>query len=193
MENVKQRLVNLEGKLEAVNDYVNIFEYGNFVISRSLVLEGVRIRPDQDLEEMVDSFIHEGLDLPSVRVYAVKTMERRNLSSSTPPLVKVELKDEKTKIQALRARPQLAGKTKFKNIRMRSSQSHEERIMALNSKLLLSLIPGGENYVVTGNSRIVSKDDLSQRNNRSHTRDSQMGGGGTRGSRGNFSRRGGGS
>ena len=50
----------------------------------------------------------------------------------------------------------------------RASQSHEERVIALNSKLLLSLIPGGENYIVTGNSKIVSKEELARRNPRRH-------------------------
>ena len=167
MENVKQRLVNLESTMETVNDYVNMCEYGNFMVSRTLVLEGVRLNTGDSAENLAESFIHDGLELSHVRVFAVKCLGRRNQEPGTnPSILKIELKDEKTKVEALRSRSKLAGKAKFRNIRMRASQTHEERVMAQNSKLLLSLIPGGENYIVTGNSRIVSKDELARRNPR---------------------------
>ena len=49
----------------------------------------------------------------------------------------------------------------FKNIYLKGAQSHAERLIDLNFKTILKEIPDGNKYRVTGNGRIVRKDDTS--------------------------------
>ena len=67
----------------------------------------------------------------------------------TPPVLK--------KVNVLRAKQELKQSRHYKNVYMRGSKTHTERILELNAKTLLSELPNGNQYRVTANGRIVKK------------------------------------
>ena len=47
----------------------------------------------------------------------------------------------------------------FERVYVRSSQSHEERLIRLNTQTLISAMPNGEQYRMTMTGRLVKKDE----------------------------------
>ena len=76
-----------------------------------------------------------------------------------PPLLKIAFESVEQKVEVLRAKKNLSGPNEFKNVYLRSSKNHTERILELNAKTLLSQLPNGNQFRVTGNGRIVKNDN----------------------------------
>ena len=74
-----------------------------------------------------------------------------------PGVIKLELCSKEDKIEVLRNKNKLGNSDKFQKVFIRSSQSHTERLIELNFKTLLQEIPNGGQYRVTGNGRLVNK------------------------------------
>ena len=75
-----------------------------------------------------------------------------------PGLVKTKLPTVNDKVTALRAKRNLLD-TGYRRVYIRSSQSHSDRIMQQSLQTILSDIPNGERYRVTGHGKIVKKDN----------------------------------
>lgn len=91
------------------------------------------------------------------RVTDVKRCPDRNMGK--PPLLKIAFETVEQKVDILRAKKNLKNSREFKNVYLRSSKSHTERILELNAKTLLSELPNGNQFRVTANGRIVKKDN----------------------------------
>ena len=78
-------------------------------------------------------------------------------------IVKVEFHSVGQKVSVLRAKPSLMRYPQYRNVYIRSSQSHAERVNGFNMKKLLDLIPGGTDFVVTSSGRLVSKQEVINR------------------------------
>ena len=74
-----------------------------------------------------------------------------------PGLVKIRLSSVEDKVAALRRKRNLhqAG---YGSVFIRSSQSHTDRLIQQNIHTMLRELPNGDNYMVTGNGRLVKKD-----------------------------------
>lgn len=82
---------------------------------------------------------------------------------STPPrnggngVIKIELQSIELKIRCLKNKESLRHTAEFKKVYIHSSKPNGERVSEMNFKTLLSVIPGGDQYRVTGNGRIIPK------------------------------------
>ena len=65
---------------------------------------------------------------------------------------------KREKIELLRAKTTLSRKPDYSRVYIRSSQTHEERLIRLNTQALLNLIPNGSKYRIAGSGRLVEKD-----------------------------------
>ena len=80
---------------------------------------------------------------------------------STPPrnggngVIKIELQSIELKIRCLKNKESLRHTAEFKKVYIHSSKPNGERVSEMNFKTLLSVIPGGDQYRVTG--RIIPK------------------------------------
>ena len=90
----------------------------------------------------------------AVSVMQVKRLAGRN---EKPGLVKVALDTTDSKIKVLKAKKKLQCISEYKNVWIRSSKSHAERIQEQNIKQLLQLIPGGQQLKLTSNGKVQPK------------------------------------
>jgi gas vesicle protein len=121
----------------------------------------------EDIQEVAEKIIHEGLRLAGVPVVRAMRLRQRDPRDGhwnarpgqrpSTPLVKVELPDLETKKRVLRAKLQLANTPEFSNVWIRSSKPHVERLIELNFKTILDMIPGGNTMTVTNSGRITKK------------------------------------
>ncbi len=108
----------------------------------------------KEAQAMVDA---TGVD---TKVKHVKRFTGTNeFGGVTPGVVKIELESLAEKIQILKSKSQLRENEPFKKMFIRSSFTHQEMVMMQNTRLLLSLIPGGENYFVANSGKIIEKFD----------------------------------
>ena len=70
---------------------------------------------------------------------------------------KIELENKENKIAVLRRKASLKQSQEFKNVFVRSSMSHADRLTQLNFRTLLSEIPAGKDFRVANNGRIIKR------------------------------------
>ena len=113
--------------------------------------------PDDDRSTLLQasSLLEDGLGdhTPVVRAMHLQSRE------SNPGIVKIELPTKHDKIRILRKKSNLSGKSPYENTFLRSSQPHVERLQAANWRFVLEKIPTLSGCMVTGNGRLVSRDN----------------------------------
>jgi BMFP domain-containing protein YqiC len=108
------------------------------------------------LEEKISDLFHEGLGIRDIEPRRFTRLVGRY---GKPGIVKIELGCKDDKINILRAKSQLKHSDEFRRVYLRSSQTHAERLMSLNFREILKEIPNGNNYRVSGNGKILKKED----------------------------------
>lgn len=98
-------------------------------------------------------------------INAIRVKPRGAGPNSRPGLMKIQLKSEKEKVQVLRAKQNLKKCEKYKNVYLRSSKSHEERLIELNFKTLLKELNLEKQYHFTGSGRMIKHGDDHEGNN----------------------------
>ena len=93
---------------------------------------------------------------------ARKDVECTQPRGKNPGAIKVELGDVYQKMQVLRAKNKLNDIKKYEKVRIRSCETHSDRVNRLNSTTLLKLVGADKNYVIVGNGVIRSKADLKE-------------------------------
>jgi hypothetical protein len=76
--------------------------------------------------------------------------------------VKVQFESVKDKIDVLREKQHLSNSAEFSRVFIRSSKSHSERVMEQNFKTLLELLPFGKDYFITGNGKMIRRNENMQ-------------------------------
>ena len=88
-------------------------------------------------------------------VNAMRTPQRQGRKG----VLKIEVRTVDEKINLLRKKSSLQNFSQYKNIFVRSSKSHSERLQEINFRTVLSQLPDGSQYRIAGNGRIVKRDD----------------------------------
>ena len=109
------------------------------------------------LLNIMDNIVSVGLGYPGVEVVRVKRC------AGNPGPVKVELELENIKMDLLKAKGSLKDKRQYSQIYIRSSKSHESRLMELNMKTLLDELNMSQTFRFTGNGRMLRKDAAAHR------------------------------
>lgn len=107
------------------------------------------------IARLINALALEG-DPPSVLAWA--RMKQRS-QGGRPPLLKIAFADVNVKIKVLKNKAELKNTEEFKTVWLRGSQTHAERLLHLNFKKLLKMVPDGNKYRLTGSGRLVQKDD----------------------------------
>ena len=108
------------------------------------------------IEDMLQEIL-EDEDKESVEVLECKRMGAH--SRDKPGLVKVAVNNLDSKKLVLRAKTKLKDTVHYKNVWMRSSMPHLERIFHMNMKNMLKLVPDGDQYFITGSGKMVRKNE----------------------------------
>lgn len=83
---------------------------------------------------------------------------RTPFKNNKPGIVKIQFTCLGDKIAALRAKRKLTENDQYKRVYIRSSQSHTERLLHLNTQILLKECGAEGRYRLTGSGRLVPKD-----------------------------------
>ena len=104
----------------------------------------------------------------SITVIDAQRLHERNRCK--PRLMKIAFESVEQKIKVLHAKTSLRGNGTYGRVYIRSSKSHAERLLELNTKTILSELPNGHLYRVSANGRILKKDNASDNRNQNTAR-----------------------
>ena len=78
---------------------------------------------------------------------------------SKPGVVKIEFPSTDLKIQALKKKRALKSQQNYNKVYIRAAQTHEERLIHLNTRVLLKELNLDEKFRTTGSGRLVAKEE----------------------------------
>ncbi|WAR17905.1 hypothetical protein MAR_032499 [Mya arenaria] len=81
-----------------------------------------------------------------------------------PPLVMISFRDVEEKVLVLRNKYVLKDTAPYKQVFIKSSKSHAERLIELNARTLLRQLPQGKNFRVAANGRIRTRENNGRQN-----------------------------
>ena len=127
-------------------------------IDRTIVITNLKADNDTlqtEVEKMVQVL---GFTIPTdVTIEQVKRLPGRD---GKPGIVKVAFNSLESKVKVLKVKQQLRSNPEYSKCWLRTSKTHAERVAEMNFQKLLDMWNEGDQYKLTGNGRIVHKDDL---------------------------------
>ena len=109
------------------------------------------------VETTVSRLLSEGLELSPLPV--VVTVDRIEPKGSGPGPIKVQLASVQDKVMILRRKKRLENNERYAKVYVRAAKSHAERLIEINFRTILSQIPSGKHYFVTGNGRVMKRNN----------------------------------
>ena len=148
IESVEQRITQIEAQLAAKAE----FDTETTVIARGLPTQATC---GPELLTEAKKLVQDVLGLDNVNIARAKRLPSRNGQLG---LVKVQLQSLEEKKAVLRAKHKVKEKEGYRNVYIRGSKTHVERLVELNFRTLLDDIPNGHNkYTMTANGRLVKR------------------------------------
>ena len=148
LDNLQQNNTDLGAASGPVGDAVDD-------VDKTIIV--TNLQEDQDdsltLSDKIDEMLNV-IQTPN-RVVQLKRLPGRH---GKPGLVKVAFESKESKIQVLRAKGNLKNTQKYSRVWLRSSKTHAERLLEINFKKMLTMVPEGEKYTVTGSGKIEERD-----------------------------------
>ena len=155
------RMKDIENRLHVVEEREK--EKAAFNYDETLVLINFPYDPSEDLMAKADEFIRNGLKVHDSNIVRATRLKGRD---GKPGITKVQLESLEQKIRVLRNKINLKHSDSYQRVYVRSSKSHKERLAEANFRFLMSVIPGGDNLMLTSNGKMVKKTSNIQTNNR---------------------------
>ncbi len=122
----------------------------------SVVIYGLQNNEGEDEEETVNWLFAEVLKV-DVSIDNIERTKPRD--TGRIGVIKVELSSVQEKIEVLRNKLKCDELMDNDKVIIKSCESHDARVGRINNKLLLSLIPKGNEYTITGHGIIKKKED----------------------------------
>ena len=154
-----QSLEETTKQLVDEKEEANIFDPMTTVVAENMPFED-----GEDLASKVSNMLRRDMSVhvPVLRTTRLDARPPRNTrygSVSKPGLVKIQFSSVADKVSVLREKQKLRNSPDFSNVYLRSSKSHTDRITEQNLKTILELIPEGKDYRITGNGRLVKREN----------------------------------
>ena len=120
------------------------------------VLTGIRHSANEDLDLICKDIVQGsgGLDLKDVNI--IRTA-RVGMKPGKQGVVKMQLETLNDKLKVLRAKAKLKDKDRYKRIYIRTSKSHEQRLIELHTQEILGHLGIADQYFFTGSGRYSKK------------------------------------
>ena len=134
---------------------LNSIPHDEFPVDLSLVCSGLEERADEDIYDKVQELVINGLGLVNTEIEKAIRLPSRD--TNKPGLVKIKMFSKEDKVKALRCKLNLSDNG-YRRVYLRSSMTHQERLMQQNFLTLLKEIPNGNKYRVTANGKVILKD-----------------------------------
>ena len=145
INDVEERVV----ALERMEEERTKFNYDDTLVAINLPFEA-----NENITAKANDLINRGLRVHGVPVVRAMRLKGRN---GKPGITKIQLVSLDDKKKLLNAKSNLKQSDSYRNVFIRSSKSHEERLAETNFRAILNVIPGGSNLMLTSNGKIVSK------------------------------------
>lgn len=157
-----QRVDTIEAKVDRMEKK----EKPDFDPEVSIIVANFPTKENEDIKEEMSAMVRRGLQIPegtcpvvrAVRLPLRRQQNGRPQNPTRPPLVKVEFRTLDEKIKVLKAKMNIHN-SEWPNLYIRSARPHMERLMDINFKTLLDMMPNGSEMKITSSGRIVRKDD----------------------------------
>ena len=139
------------------NRLAKIEEHFHFDPEVTVVAQGVTATPNEDAQQVARELIRNGLNTVDIPVIRAKRLPSRN--ANKPGLLKIELPNLEAKKKILRRKTQLNKVQQYRKVYLRSSKTHAERLIELNTMTLLQQMPSANQFRMTGNGRLIPVDE----------------------------------
>ena len=176
---LEKRIGDLDGEMNSLRGENGLGVHNDTSVNNSditVIATNVPVRHDRSLLDTAKALISALGDDVSRRTNITDVRRCSDRNTGKPPLLKIAFENVEQKIDVLRAKKNLKASRDFKNVYLRSSKNHTERILELNAKTLLSELPSGNQFRVTANGRIVKKDNSNPDDNPNAPRATTAGG-----------------
>ena len=154
---VDSELSLVHGKIDKVE--AKVYEMESKIINEfdpdvTIVATGVRPESDENPMRVADDIVRQGLRLYNVNIVRAARVPGKQGSAG---ILKIEMPNVQEKIRVLQSKQNLQNSSRWNRVFLRSSKTHAERVNEMNMKTLLSMIPGGDKKMVSGNGKIIDK------------------------------------
>lgn len=139
------RFESLESKLNALS------ETKQFDPEVTLIAQGVPMS-DGEIPQDIASNILSDIGLPDMEIVRAKRLTPRN---GKPGLFKIELHDLESKICALRHKYDIETSSRFKGVTIRSSKSHTDRLIEINTQMIIDELGFQDRFRIAANGRLL--------------------------------------
>ena len=141
VNHIKSRLDGVENRSKRIEDKLNR-HYVDFDPNCTVIFFNASQGADETPEQLINSIndiVQQGLELPGIEVVVAQRLPVRDTADGTrPPGVKAEMPNVNLKVEVLHQKKMLGNKRHYKNIFIRSSKSHAERLLEKTLKTLLN-------------------------------------------------------
>ena len=131
----------------------------DYDIDTTCVVTGMYFQTDENLLERCKELVHVTLDCPHVDIKQVK---RTKEHEGRHGIVKIEFHSLADKISVLRKKKKL--KELGSRIFIRSSLSHEQRLLQQHTMEILKMLGKDNEYYINGSGRLIAKNNRTQTN-----------------------------
>ena len=156
---LERKIDDLETEMNSLRSEPGFVDTSGNNCELTVIATNIPVRHDRPLLETAKALISALGEEVSRHAKITDVKRCPDRPTGKPPLLKIAFENVEQKVQVLRAKESLKRTHDFKNVYLRSSKNHTERILELNAKTLLSQLPNGNQYRVTANGRIVKKDN----------------------------------
>ena len=174
IKQLREKLEETDSEMKRLKALVDV----PFPPDQSLVLYGL---PEYENETEYDTLNWLFNDILEVNVTIVVAMRLKPRDNDKLGVVKVQLETTAQKIEVLRAKKKCEDNEDAEDIVIKACESHDARVGRLNAKLLLSKLPDGKDYYITGHGLIRKKDSNDQEGGSRERDDAEKANGGNNG------------
>lgn len=146
------RMTDIEDKVKKLEEKQSESEKFNPEVT--IIASKLPYSADEDLNKKAHDLISKGLRLHNPGIVRTHRLESKG---PHPGLVKIQLSSLDEKKRVLQAKLNLQQDDQYKMVFLRSSKTHAERIHEMNVRTLLNIIPQGNSFRLTGNGKLVRK------------------------------------
>ncbi|CAJ1050810.1 coiled-coil-helix-coiled-coil-helix domain-containing protein 7 isoform X6 [Xyrichtys novacula] len=143
-QNLDLDIGHVTAKLEEAKCHVNKFQS-----DVSIIILGLAFTEGEIPWERANALLFEGLKCDPVPEIVIA--ERTTPRGQGPGVIKVEFRTVQDKVAVLHCKKNLRDNELFSRVFIHATKSHTERLINLNFRTLLSELPCGKDYFLTGN------------------------------------------
>ena len=112
----------------------------------------------ENLLDKAKELVYNVLQLDIVKITQSRRLHSRG---ERPGILKTEVQTIDMKVEILRNKHRLKdSRGRFRNVYLRSSQSHTERIHLMDMKTVLDELPTGNQFRIAGNGKVICKEPV---------------------------------